>query len=264
MINERTRKALCKLYYSGLSSRQVARKFNVNKDTVLYSLRKDGGKARDRSTAMGLRLQKPRLNISDEIQEVVDGLLLGDGNITSRSRFGGLLRFTNKSGEFVSLLESYLKKNNIKYRRTKVQGKYYTVETLSYRYFRKQYNRWYPNGGKKKVPSDVMLTPLSCQFWYMGDGNLDKSFYKPTGHITYTVRIFTCGFSKKCHLVLKSKLKKVGVMVDIVKKDQKYLMLRIHVKDVKSWFEYIGRCLVCEMDYKFETTNKHRIDIIEE
>jgi hypothetical protein len=42
--------------------------------------------------------------------------------------------------------------------------------------FEEQYQRWYPNG-KKIVPQDVALTPLSLAIWFADDGIQNKAVH---------------------------------------------------------------------------------------
>lgn len=59
--------------------------------------------------------------------------------------------------------------------------------TVCYREFKSQLERWYPGQGKKVVPRDLTLTPLSVAHWLCGDGS-----GSPKGGLCF----YTNGFTK--------------------------------------------------------------------
>lgn len=129
---------------------------------------------------------RPAFNWTDEMHEVVDGLLLGDGHLNR-----GSLIFSKSKGrtrgydqrQWVRAASQTLRQNGIRvkvYQRAsrvrEVAGR--TVHshpslklyTSVYSNFVAETARWYPQG-TKAVPKDVRLTPRSLAWWFMADGS---------------------------------------------------------------------------------------------
>ncbi|KVP96897.1 hypothetical protein WJ97_13815 [Burkholderia ubonensis] len=67
-----------------------------------------------------------------------------------------------------------------------------------YSLFLKEAERWYPDG-KKRVPFDLVLTPISLAHWYCGDGYRCNS--------GYIAAFATDGFSTECVESLMQKMR---------------------------------------------------------
>jgi hypothetical protein len=155
--------------------------------------------------------------LSEHILGAVDGFLLGDGCVPFRKRPSLHLVATLKYKEFAD----YLARIFHVYNPTVVRGKtpahfskkagafkvceHYRLESKHHPDFNSQRTRWYPQG-KKLVPEDVRITPLSCLLWFLGDGSvyLDKKRYP-------VVVLCTNSFSDKCRSVLSNKLSTLGI-----------------------------------------------------
>lgn len=130
-------------------------------------------------------------NISDELKEIITGLLLGDGTIRKQGQYS-LLSVQQTNEALVNLLWSKCnmyklvnKKVQCLYRINPITGKekkiVYYFQTLTFPYFNLFYYAWYKldqinNTRKKVLPSDLDLyfTPLAIAHWIMGDGTFDK------------------------------------------------------------------------------------------
>lgn len=73
--------------------------------------------------------------------------------------------------------------------------------TPAYVELQEQRERWYPKG-KKRVPGDVRLTPLSIAYWFCGDGSYDKQ-----GFLTF----YTNSFLKRETEQLAQGLRELGI-----------------------------------------------------
>jgi hypothetical protein len=116
--------------------------------------------------------------------EVFDGHMLGDGYIDKPcsptvpgARFGIHQKYRQFAEWIAGVFDGCDIKLKDKSQYDKRTGKtyYYCIgRSLHHPDIRRQYDRWYPNG-KKTIPSDVRLTPMSVMVWYLGDGTLERS-----------------------------------------------------------------------------------------
>jgi hypothetical protein len=149
---------------------------------------------------LALALRRPSLSVTDALRELTDGLLLGDAYVERCGRGGRLsLAQTVAHADWVKQVLSLYEKAGMGYHEVQgpegdvnIRGNTYKrrahwgFRTLTYDFFMEQRTRWYPNG-RKQVPPDVLLTPLSIAHWYFGDGGVGGKGY----HATFS----TDGFS---------------------------------------------------------------------
>jgi len=187
--------ALVSRYEEGASAASLGRDFGVSTWTVLNRLRGAGIRIRSNKEQ-----NEKRLDL-DEVQqrrlvEIVDGLLLGDGSIDPK----GSLRIEQTQdhlGWFDSIQQALGSVGAVS-RRTPVAPRVRFIKdheahgkggavfyTPCYVELQEQRQRWYPKG-KKRVPEDVLLTPLSIAYWFCGDGSYDK----PGSLVFYTNSFF--------------------------------------------------------------------------
>jgi hypothetical protein len=190
--------------------------------------------------------------IHGQIIEAIDGFLLGDGNISPNDTDlvkSGRLQCGVQYREFCE----YLMKPFIIYQASVHE---YPDSNMSsgiklcgrskfHPDIYKQYQRWYPNDGKKQPPNDVRITPTSVMMWYLGDGSLVTS--EKTN--TVTVRLSTDGFDPERVEFLAKKLCDIGIACHR-NNDNRIL---IEARGVPSFFDYIGRKSPVECySYKFD------------
>lgn len=136
--------------------------------------------------------------------EVFDGLLLGDGHITKGSRISSRLSFGFKyketCDEIVKALPSVMF-SKIRYNQKNFCWEF---KSMSYGDLHSQRDRWYING-RKIVPQDVAVTPMSCYWWYIGDGYVSEKH----------VYLCTDSFTTDENLFLLSKLMGFGYTVSL-------------------------------------------------
>ena len=124
------------------------------------------------------------VNISKRAMEILDGVLLGDGCITPTSERGALLSISQASRRvgWMNSIKKELRLSGMhvtirpyKNRRRHIgirvlpEGNFVHLRTRSYAELFVQRKRWY-GSGKKRVPRDIRLTPLSVAHWFSGDG----------------------------------------------------------------------------------------------
>ena len=153
-------------------------------------------------------------HLSESMIEWIDGFLLGDGAITSVSKNRGTFRFSMDSVEqewakyAISGLTPYCpsepkQSGTISIKRPRLS---WMSKSLTHPDIAAQFARWYPDG-KKSVPNDIRITPVSIMLWYLGDGSLSHA----KGNFE-SLRFATCSFSiSEINDVLIPKLNKFGI-----------------------------------------------------
>jgi hypothetical protein len=137
----------------------------------------------------------------EDMLELLDGLLLGDGSL-ERTGYNGArfcLSQTESHAPWVDQVRHLLEEFGLECRITcgrggpvVIKGKQcirrpsYGLRTFASSQLFEQYTRWYPDG--KKIPFDIRLTPLSISQWYFGDGGI--------GGKGYHARFCTDGFTE--------------------------------------------------------------------
>lgn len=182
---------LASLYKSGHSLAEIANLFGVAPSTIGTRLRKHGTPLRTPGEGVHLVRCPVEPTVTEEMVELVDGLLLGDGTIGKDGRMS--LGQTISHLDWVTQVHGHFQRLGLLAtlnRPTKggvadFGGKVYhrspsvTVRTRGYDFLREQRLRWYPNG-VKRVPQDVRLTPLAISQWYFGDGTVGGGGYRVT------------------------------------------------------------------------------------
>jgi len=185
-----------------MSTRKIARIVGCDKATVIAYLRKYGIPLRSNAYARHLS-RKRNFDLTKDVKEYIDGLLLGDGHIYQKSKWSArydqslsirfkewadkiqqdLLRFGIESSTLIyETPVTIIKKTG------QVLGpsKMIMLFTRFYEEFVVFKERWYKDGFKS-VPRDLELTPLVLANWYMGDGDYDRH----TKRVTLNVNSFS-------------------------------------------------------------------------
>lgn len=191
-----TRDVLYKLYWEeGHSASEVAEILGITKTCVLrnmgnYSIRRrtreeyeDARREKisrsKRGVLPGRRTSVVRI-WSNTQKEILDGLILGDGNIHKKAgkKSVYIFQLSCKHKEFcdhvISVLPRELFPISQPYEVVRVRSgkeyKWYNIASRHDDYIAEQYSRWYPNG-TKCIPSDLVITPTVLKYWYLGDGS---------------------------------------------------------------------------------------------
>lgn len=124
-------------------------------------------------------------------KEIVDGILLGDGDIPSKNS-NHCLRLRNSNKEWLDELSNKIRESygptlsrtaEELYKMNKESGfseepnienynDQYSWRTCTSVCMNKHRERWYGTG-EKRVPNDLELTPTVLRHWIAGDGNLN-------------------------------------------------------------------------------------------
>jgi 16S rRNA G966 N2-methylase RsmD len=229
-------------------------------NTVIYLLLKEFNieiRSISDSVSMAVRSMDYEKNILEEgsvEMQVIDGLLLSDGYISS-SKDQKYHRFSLASSqkEFISYCRDKLLKLNPSeimggehgYSNEKGYEKVmHAFSTAFHPDFTKQRVRWYIDG-KKLVPKDIKLTPLSLKLWYYGDGTLINNRISNS----CVVRLSTDGFTQEDVEFLIEQLKTLFG----IKSKNANGRIRLLTESIPSFFNCIG--MVSDIDcysYKFD------------
>lgn len=176
----------------------------------------------------------------DKTQEqILYGHLLGDGHLSKRKPYkypSFQLERSMKDIEYLKWTFSYfsdlVSKNNIE-KETKNQI-YHSVRfrTRSLMLFNNYYDKWYPEG-KKIVPKDLELTPLTIAVWLADDGCVhSRKRYKNSGN-SFEITFCTHGFDFDSAEFLHSQLvKKYGDCIYLRETKNKQPYINISKKSV--------------------------------
>jgi len=185
-----------------LSASQIAQIVGCCKATVLEALRRFNIPRRNRSYALHLRSRK-NFNLTKEVKNYIDGLLLGDGHILQKSKWSARydqcfsIRFREwaekiredflKFGIESNLLQATTRETVIKKTGQRLGSfAYVMLFTKFYEEFVSFRKRWYVNG-VKVIPRDIELTAQLLANFHMGDGEYDPS----TGRVAFSVNSFS-------------------------------------------------------------------------
>lgn len=187
--------------------------------------------------------------------EWINGELLGDGCLQSYSPYSARFTYSSKYSEYIEYIRDTIKSLGInggkiyKYLRT-IKSYDYKYASLCYTELLPIRNKWYFKG-KKIVPKNLNLTPLTCRQWYIGCGSL-KCQGKRNPHIL----IYTDCFSTPDINLLLEKLTNLKFKVSKVIHCSNKWNIYISSYSTKKFLNYIGKCLVKCYEYKFDYFRK--------
>lgn len=186
-------------------------------------------------------------------QQVLDGALLGDGNLSCRYK-NAELRYISKYEEHVKFISNYFKNyltlksltsKTIIHPKTNNPYTSYKLRTKQCKDWTPQYYRWYGQNNHKEIPQDLIITPLICLIWYIGDGTLSKG--KRQGQ---EIKLCTNSFNKqKLENILIPQMKGFEAYLRHVEKDSYHII--IPRRKIKQFLTYIGDCPIQDYKYKW-------------
>lgn len=236
-----------------LSIVQIGKLCNCSNVTIFNWLKKLN--IQTRSCGEGIHLARGNhCKLSQEARQWIDGELLGDGSLYSKSKYSANFRYGSKYEEYAQYVSNTLNSFGIK-QAGKINKRYYkdmdcytySYVSLFYEELFSIYKCWYPEPKRKKIiPRDLKLTPLLLRQEYIGDGSLYH--YKKKRGRPYT-RLATCGFLISDVEWFVEQLNKLGF-----KATRQPSSNEIHISaySTKQFLEYIGDCPVDCYDYKWD------------
>lgn len=190
-------------------------------------------------------------NLSQKAIDWIYGELLGDGYLRKGSCRATLFSYASKYLEYAEYVRDTLNSFGIEQvgRIYKRHLTHRNMNCYTYDYVSRAYpellvirKKWYPKG-KKIVPRDIKLTPLTVRQWYIGDGSLVKSKF---------ITLYTQCFTVYDVNWLVKQLRKLGFKANRQKRDN---TIRISNKNTRKtsrdFLDYIGKCPVKCYKYKW-------------
>ena len=231
-----------------LSMYQIAKEIGRSCMSIRYWLHKFNIPIR--SSQEGIHLAKGNhCKVSKEALEWINGELLGDGHLESQSPCSARFQYDSKYLEYAQYVSDTLKFFGIE-QCGKINERYYKdMGCYTYHYQSRCYEellsikkRWYPEG-RKIVPKDIKLTPLTLRQFYIGDGSL----ICPKDSKPYIV-LYTYGFTVFDVNWLVNELNRLGFKTTRWNASN---TIHISTYSTKDFLDYIGNCPVRCYSYKW-------------
>lgn len=202
------------------------------------------------------------MEMTDKMYDVLRGAMLGDGSLLIRKRcVNAYFSYTSKSLQHIRFVGQYFE--NYKSGKGYFTGERYDNRTQKcYQYnsfitnnsvtLTEEMNKWYIDG-IKHIPKDLVLTPLMCLVWYLGDGGLNNN---PKSN-AQTIQLATNCFEKdEIETILLPQLSQFDARIcknGIGKNDQKqHYQIKIYRKEnIERFLKYIGSCPFDDYAYKW-------------
>lgn len=245
------REWLNKKYSKEISTTKIGKLCGVGSSTIISWMKRFDISRRSRIE--GIRLAKANhCSLSKEAIEWLNGELLGDACLFSRSNYSTTVCYSSKYFEYAHYVSNTL--NSFGVEQIGKIGKYYVKShnTGSYIYVYQSrryielfffYKKWYPNG-KKIIPKDLKLTPLTLRQFYIGDGYLGH----PKDCRPYIV-LSTDGFTISDVEWLVKQLIILGFKAT---RQPSRNGIWISTHSTKDFLDYVGECPVECYKYKFD------------
>lgn len=189
-----------------MSSCKIAKVFGCRRGYIKRMLGKyDIPERAKREATILARGYLKRVEITNELRSIIDGITIGDGSILSKSGITGYISIGQRIDRrsWLEDLKNVLEDNGVEckkiYERDNggehyIKGRLVFVKrscdliTRCYVEFADERKRWYPDG-KKIIPRNIQLDDRVLAYWYMGDGSINKD--------TFTISFATHGFEKE-------------------------------------------------------------------
>jgi hypothetical protein len=212
-----------------------------------------------RRTPTENRSSKLVIDMTDEMYEILRGALLGDGALSiGVNSVNARFVYSSKSYQHVE----YVAKGFMDYGRI-TEADRFDPRTKKYNHvcyfhskvsktFTDEYHKWYIDG-VKHIPSDLLLTPLTCLIWYIGDGCLRNTKTNSQRIILAT----NCFDKQEIETILLPQLKEFEASLEKVR-DEQYVVRIGKKKNIKKFLAYIGSCPFSDYEYKWKVKENIR------
>ena len=201
-------------------------------------------------TVLNEKIELSKLQI-----EVINGAMLGDGCLYKhKNGINAQFIYGSKSKQHTEFVCDYFKDywsgEGLKYcsyldKRTNKEYSRYVVKTYTNPTFTTIYKHWYDTQGVKHLPDDLVLTPLTCLIWYIGDGGVCQS--NRSEYIKLSTHCFNKDEQEK---VLLPQLQQFEASLMRATDEQYYIYIP-HRKE-KDFLKYIGECPFTDYQYKWK------------
>ena len=230
------------LYIAGFTVKEISDLMGRSESTIRYFLHRQG---------IHLDLHRSRINraaVSERQMEIIDGEMLGDGCLALGKRnISARLQWNLKKLGHVELLANEFSEFDPVYKRRSDRDGW-RLHTKVNSDLTTQNFRWYKDG-VKRVPEDVIISPISCFHWYIGDGYLNASG---------GIELYTFGFPLSDVELIVSKLSEHGIIAKILERKGKGYgyYIALGKEQANKFLVFIGHCRVPDYAYKWGNENR--------
>lgn len=197
---------------------------------------------------------------------VIRGALLGDGTITKFNNMG-MFSYSSTSFEHVAYVKSYLDNfvlSDVAIKKPKNKNNIYCFTTKRLPQLKTEADLWYENykryNCKRNIPNDLILNPLMCLIWYIGDGGI-RTRRKNNSQI---LSLATNNFKKECiEDILIPQLKDFEARLESTSNEGQYL-ITIPKRKMQGFLDYIGECPFEDYQHKWNVIPYKRNRYIDE
>lgn len=235
-----------KYWNEELSQKQIRKLCRTTRFTIRYWMKKLNIPRRSSSKSVHLA-RANHCKLSQKSIEWINGELLGDGSLYSYSPYSAGFTYSSKYLEYCQYVSDTLRSFGIEQSGKIIKKNHkniihYGYHSRSYKELLPLYQKWYIDG-KKAIPKNLRLTPLTIRQHYIGDGSLIHQ-----GGNTRII-LCTCGFSILSVNWLVQKLNNLGFKA---MRQPSLNTIHISTYSVKNFLTFIGRCPVKCYQYKWE------------
>jgi hypothetical protein len=189
------------------------------------------------------------IDVSRQLHSILDGLILGDAHIECNGKTArlGIVQSENHK-QWLNIIKESIEKNNmecsniimqhkgeerfIKGIKTKPKPTFH-LRTLSYSDLCQYKNRWYDKNGKKIIPDDVDISPISLAQWHMGDG----TYYKSHGKYPKITFSTDCFNKEDIEKLIRKLKKRYAWILNYYKVRENYRIILYGKKQVSNFLE---------------------------
>ena len=197
--------------------------------------------------------------LTEEQKNIIIGALLGDGGIYSGKRCkNSYFSYISSQKEHVDYIYSFIKefmteryingpvKTETFDKRTNKTYISYSIRTENNICFEKIRNEWYKD--KKVIPENLVLNPLICKIWYLGDGGILKTKNQVASNY---IKLSTDGFDPKYVINIIKELNTFDAKIQHRNKEKTQSAILIPRYKIKDFLKYIGECPIECYKYKW-------------
>lgn len=182
-------------------------------------------------------------SLTEEQKSILIGCLLGDGTMRKKKNSHLEINHCYAQKALVDWIFSKFKSLVItepKWRKGNGNREAYRFATRSLPIFTPFYDQFFPLG-KKVIPKELRLDPLTLAVWFMDDGSKSRS----------SIYLNTQQFSKPEQAQLIDLLKRQFCIESTLNKDKIYFRIRIRTRSVKKFIQLVKPFVLKKFQYKF-------------
>jgi hypothetical protein len=184
-------------------------------------------------------------SLTPTAREIIEGSLLGDGNLTSRSKWSAFFQQNSSNRFFLDYVKQQLEEAGViccALTPTKIGA---LLKSRAHSSLISLYREWYASG-RKSVPPTLRITKRVALLWYLGDGTF---CYDSRGYVS-RCSLATHSFTLEEVTLLVKKLERFGARVNRKRRLDGgwYFYIRLST-DFLSW---IGPCPVTGYEHKWD------------